>query len=208
MQNSPHDLVNIDLFNRNLVNTDSVDIDTMGAKEEVAIFSLRDRPEYIHELAQWHQLEWCNSGYTVTISRRVQRLRTHLQSEGLPCTWLAMQADRLVGSVSLVNYAFAQNSFTTAWLANLFVVPTQRRKGLGHQLLAYAEQQASLLGLKELFLFTPNRRQYYESHQWSFTHQSRVRGQWVDVMKKALFDAQPGLLPPSCGRSTPLNLRW
>jgi N-acetylglutamate synthase-like GNAT family acetyltransferase len=140
----------------------------------------------VHELAQWHQQEWRASGRSVPVTRRVQRLRSHLHTDTLPNTWVALQEGALVGSVSLVDYVFQEERDTSAWVANLFVVPDCRHRGLGAQLLEFAETEASHCQLQRLFLFTPNRRDFYQQHDWQFLHQARVQGQWVDVMMKAL----------------------
>ena len=166
----------------------------------VEIVALRQQPEFIHELAQWHQQEWRYSGRSVPITRRVQRLRSHLESNGLPNTWLALSTNSethrssnasLLGSVSLVDYVFQNSCDTSAWVANLFVVPEQRGKGLGAELLAFAEGQAEGLNLSRLFLFTPDHRDFYQSKRWAFVNQARVQGQWVDVMTKDLNSDRP-----------------
>lgn len=147
---------------------------------------LQQQPSFLHALAQWHQQEWRASGRSVPITRRVQRLRSHMKNDLLPNTWVAYQAHELLGSVSLVDYVFQDPSDASAWIANLFVLPQLRGRGLGRQLLAHAEQEAQDLDLQRLFLFTPTQRTFYEHQGWSFLHQARVQGQWVDVMLKRL----------------------
>ncbi len=153
---------------------------------DLTIQNLRHHTEHLHALAQWHQQEWRDGGRSVPITRRLQRLRSHLKDDALPNTWIALQDNELVGSVSLVDYVFQQEHDTSAWVANLFVIPPLRKQGLGRQLLQYAEDQAEQADLQRLFLFTPNLKAFYQQSDWDFLHQARVQGQWVDVMIKAL----------------------
>ncbi len=150
------------------------------------IFALQQYPDRIQELAEWHQVEWRASGRQVPIARRIQRLQSHLQTPGLPNTWLALEGDRLLGSVSLVDYVFHADCIPSAWVANLFVVPRFRGRGLGQHLLAHAEAVARETGLQRLYLFTPDQRQFYARRNWQFLHQARVQGQWADVMTKPM----------------------
>lgn len=137
-------------------------------------------------MARWHQREWRGYSPGVPLTRRIQRLNTHLQTGALPNTWVAQDNKVLVGSVSLVDYVFREESEASAWVANLFVVPWRRRQGLGTCLLAFAESEAARLDLKRLFLFTPDSRDFYLQHHWVCLHQVRVQGQWVDLMTKSL----------------------
>ena len=159
----------------------------------IQILSLKQQPDCIHALAQWHQCEWRGTGRSVPITRRVQRLRSHLQDEGLPNTWVAMEGEELVGSVSVVDYVFREERDASAWVANLFVVPNRRGAGLGAALLAFAEAAAHKQALQRLFLFTPDRREFYRQRGWQFLHQARVQSQWVDVMTKPLGVARAEL---------------
>jgi len=154
--------------------------------DSIQIHNLNNFPDSVPSLAQWHQQEWRGVGRVVPVTRRIQRLRSHLHDNSLPNTWIAIDGGTLVGSVSLVDYVFQEAQDTSAWLANLFVIPQYRHRGLGRRLLQFAQDQANHSDLRRLFLFTPNRRYFYQQQGWYFSHQARVQGDWVDVMVKQL----------------------
>lgn len=183
---------------------------------EVIIKNLRQCPEHLDVLAEWHQQEWPQRESSpqklgdgrqgAPMGRRYKHLKSHLDDGALPNTWVALDHDELVGSVSIVDHVFHQDKEPSAWLANLFVVPRMRNKGLGRQLLQYAEDIADSFDLQRLFLFTPDCKDYYQRQHWEFLHQARVQGAWVDVMVKPLnldlYGLQQNILPQAMEQQT------
>lgn len=152
----------------------------------VDIVALQQQPNFLDQMAALHQQEWQGNGRKVSLQGRRERLQSHLRTTGLPNTWLALHNNELVGSVSLIDYVFHSAHEPSAWVANLYVTPTWRGRGLGRRLLAFAEARGPQFRLQRLFLFTPNLRDFYQQSGWHFLHKARVQGQWVDVMMKWL----------------------
>lgn len=152
------------------------------------IQNLQQRSELLPFVAQWHQQEWHQVSGQVSIHQRMERLQKHLTPTLIPSTWIATNNGDLLGSISLVNYEHnPANDDDSAWVANLFVTPNFRGQGIGQKLLRFVEAQANQAQLQRLYLFTPNHRHFYEQQCWSFLHQSRVQGQWVDIMMKTAW---------------------
>lgn len=152
---------------------------------EISIKNLRQCSGQLSTLAQWQQHQWGGQNQS-SLDDRGQRLRSHLKDGALPNTWIALYQGEFVGSVSILKHSFHQDDRPSAWLSNLFVVPRMRNQGIGSQLVQYAEDMADSFSLQRLFLFTNEKREFYERQHWNFLYQARVSGEWVEVMEKTL----------------------
>lgn len=177
---------------------------------------LRDRPEALAQVARWHQQCWRHVGNYVDLRQRQAKLAQHVESQSLPTTWLAVQDNVPVGSVSLVQYtyskppladpsftdrtstnrsladhssadhSYAYNGRNQVWLSNLYVHPTQRRRGIGSALVSHAVRRASALNLGKLYLFTADAAAFYQQQGWRWQQRLRVQRQWVDILSLSL----------------------
>lgn len=76
-----------------------------------------------------------------------------------PTTLIAFDNHRLLGSASLVEEDLPETELLegvslSPWLANVFVVPEARGRGVGRVLVEEAAKQADDLGIEILYLFT------------------------------------------------------
>jgi GNAT superfamily N-acetyltransferase len=70
------------------------------------------------------------------------------------------------------------------WLAGLFVVPQHRRRGIGALLVAGAERQASVLGVRQLHLYTPASEGFYARLGWMVINRLDLPSGAVSIMRK------------------------
>ena len=90
------------------------------------IVNLADCPHTIPTLAQWHHEQWGDLNPQRTLEARVEKFQNHLEQDGIPTTFVAMNGDTLLGSASLVECDLHQRSDLSPWLASVFVAPEFR----------------------------------------------------------------------------------
>ena len=143
-------------------------------------------------LAAWHDAQWGHlySHWTLEVAR--SELEEHaLRTSGLPTTLLALEGDELLGSVSLVfEDAPELQEHGSPWLASLYVKPQARGRGIGAQLANAAVARARLEGVDELFLFTPEHRDFYARLGWREIARTALKGTPVDLMCIAPAEAR------------------
>ncbi|MDT9702904.1 GNAT family N-acetyltransferase, partial [Streptomyces sp. P17] len=61
---------------------------------------------------------------------------------------------QVVGTASILLQDMQTNRDLSPWLANIYLAPAARGKGLGKWLVLQVMQQAQQLGLTKLYLFT------------------------------------------------------
>lgn len=153
---------------------------------------LADAPSHVDQLADWHHAQWHEfyAGWTHDIARA--ELLTHTQCKTLPTTLVLVENDVLLGSVSLLeDDAIELSAIGNAWLASLYVKPSERGRGFGAQLVNALMQHAKNISLKEIFLFTPEHTAFYQTLGWKLLRQAHVNRQQVDVMSYQISGIAP-----------------
>lgn len=135
-------------------------------------------PEQMELLATWHHEAW-GSG---SLAERRQRLQHHLGEAAVPTSFIAFLHGQPVGSISLVHYQRLGESPSSVWIANLYVVASKRRQGIGEALLQHAKQYARQLLLPQLFLYTTDQEAYYQKRGWRVRRRGEFRRQPAVVM--------------------------
>lgn len=154
----------------------------------MAAIVVRPMIEYASEvetIAGWFYEEWRSLYSTETqasVQRRIESWCTHGK---VPTALIAVSEGHVIGTVALKEHELRQCAYSP-WLAGLFVVPAFRRQGVGELLVRAAESEAEMLGVEELYLYTPESQSYYERLGWSVIEQHQVPSGLVAVMSKAL----------------------
>jgi GNAT superfamily N-acetyltransferase len=141
-------------------------------------------PGRVDTLAAWHHAQWGHlySHWTYEVCR--DELAEHAsRQDGLPVTLLALEDGQLLGSVSLVlEDAPELQEHGSPWLASLYVKPEARGRGFGAALARAAVARAAAEGVGELFLFTPEHREFYARLGWKPVARTALKGTPVDLM--------------------------
>jgi GNAT superfamily N-acetyltransferase len=72
------------------------------------------------------------------------------------------------------------------WLANLYVDPAFRRRGIGSALVRAAEDAVRAAGHPRLHLYTPNQERLYAALGWRVVERDVYDGEDVAVMVREL----------------------
>ncbi|MEM7027031.1 MAG: GNAT family N-acetyltransferase [Pseudomonadota bacterium] len=151
------------------------------------IFDLKDCPQHIPQLAAWHHVEWSDMNPGQTLKRRVEKMQQYLKDDFVPSTYVAIKADQLVGSAAIVEYDMKIKG-CTPWLASVYVDKTYRNKGVGSGLVTHAMQQAKLNKVDTLYLFTPDRADFYLYLGWQVKSIEPYYGNNVTIMYYNTFN--------------------
>ena len=119
-------------------------------------------------VAQYWEFEGILDFAPDAVQAQLERL---LSSPSLGAVWVALEAQRSVGYLSLVYVFSLEHRGITAEIDEFFVVPEHRASGLGSQLLAEAEAESVRHGCTNISLQigSSNRRanEFYRRHGYS-----------------------------------------
>ena len=92
----------------------------------------------------------------------------HSQTPGaLPITFVAVEGERLLGTVSLWRCDLISRQDLYPWMAALYVAPEARGQGLAGKLQQHVIGYARAQGYTELFLYSAC-RDFYEHFGWQY----------------------------------------
>ncbi|WP_448942601.1 GNAT family N-acetyltransferase [Klebsiella michiganensis] len=92
----------------------------------------------------------------------------HSQTPGaLPITFVAVEGERLLGTVGLWRCDLISRQDLYPWMAALYVVPEARGQGLAGKLQQHVIGYARAQGYTELFLYSAC-RDFYERFGWQY----------------------------------------
>jgi predicted N-acetyltransferase YhbS len=154
------------------------------------IENLQLHREFIPAIARWHFESWGPLTGARTLDGYTRLLEVAAKSSGIPSVLVALLDDVLVGSVSLVASDMSIRPALTPWLAQLFVAPEHRRKGIGMALVRAASERIRSLGFRWLSLYTSGGLpQYYEKLGWAIEERVEYLGDERTVMRRDLLQA-------------------
>jgi GNAT superfamily N-acetyltransferase len=153
-----------------------------GPTDSIRIEYLADRPEFIPTLARWHYQEWGSDRPDDSAENRIALLNERIGRDHLPLTFVALKADELVGSASLIEHDIDNRQELTPWLASVFVAPEQRRRGIGGALVRRIVDETATLGIPRIYLYTYKSVPFYSTLGWSFMELTVYRGKEVSIM--------------------------
>ncbi len=150
------------------------------------IVNLSERPEFVDILAAWHYREWGDLYPAETQEGFKKDLLTCLSPEAVPATFIAINNNVLLGSISILHKDMDIDELWSPWLGNLYVNPDYRQQGIGKQLIHHLLAYCATHEVKQLYLFTPASRSYYENLGWQVIQSLDYQGQKVDIMHLTL----------------------
>jgi len=143
---------------------------------------LADHWEAVPLLADWHHREWTE----FTLESMAAELRTHTGRRQIPTTFVAIENGRVIGSTSLLTADLVGWEHLTPWVASVFVAPDCRGRGVGRALIARAVEEARLLGLPVVYLYTAGQQAYYARLGWTPLERGQYRAKEIVIMHRVL----------------------
>lgn len=112
--------------------------------------------------------------------------------DSLPLAFVAFIEGQPAGTVSLLPEDMEGGSLSrsiqimTPWLADLFVIPEYRGRGIGSALIERIEAEAKSLGFDIIYLYTEDCINLYDSLGWIVLEKTRYAELNVTIMEKKL----------------------
>lgn len=150
------------------------------------IVNLKEIPQIIPLLAEWHHNQWSYLNPQSTLEKRIRKLQRSLCDDLIPSTFVALESDEVLGSASMVAHDMETHMEYSPWLASVFVPPDHRRRGVGSKLVSHTMAVARDNNLDTLYLFTPNRESFYRRLGWSTLEKEPYKGVTVSIMRITL----------------------
>jgi GNAT superfamily N-acetyltransferase len=146
------------------------------------IQALRDRPEFIGQVAALIHNEWPYEFEGISLQAWTEQFQT---LEGLDrTTFIAIEDSRLLGTACLDIEDLPERPDLSPWLASVYVIPEARSRGLGSQLVRAVEQEAWNQGVPRLHLQTPEHENYYAQQGWTTLEHLQAWNKNVALMCK------------------------
>jgi GNAT superfamily N-acetyltransferase len=93
----------------------------------------------------------------------------------------------ILGSASLIAHDMDTRPDLSPWLASVFVAEQHRGKGIGTALVRRVVQEAGMLGVANLYLFTtPDMYGFYARLGWTLIEHTHYRGYRQIVMTRSI----------------------
>lgn len=128
------------------------------------IIPLYQAPQYSEQVTDWL---WRAFGCQESRAFFASVVATSQQKGALPLTFIAVDGERLLGTVGLWRCDLISRQDLWPWLAALYVDESQRGKGLGEILQNHAINYARDQGFNTLYLYSACRN-YYERFGWHY----------------------------------------
>jgi predicted N-acetyltransferase YhbS len=134
---------------------------------DMKIEPLSMHTSFISIIAKLHFTQWKELTGASTEKKYIAMLNKFASTELIPATLVAVRDNELLGSVNIVDCDMEIRSELYPWLAQLFVFPKERKKGIGSSLVRAAVNRCQRLGLKALYLYTSGTLpEFYKSIGW------------------------------------------
>ncbi|MCD1295534.1 N-acetyltransferase [Methanocella sp. CWC-04] len=148
----------------------------------IVFSSVSESPEVQGIVAQWLWSFWGNTrNYEFYRS-----LVAHCKADDIPMMYVAYHDGMPVGTVALLRADLFSRQDLFPWMADLYVLPEYRSKGIGSALQDFVLKKAKELGYGTIYLYTPLTG-YYEKKGWEYMGNEMERdGEIVRIYKKKI----------------------
>jgi len=149
----------------------------------MGIINLSKQPGYIPTLAKWHHSEWSYLNPQENVQKRIDKMQTFLCSKLIPSAFIYKFSNELAGSAAIVENDMDTRMDLSPWLAGVYVAPVFRNKGIGSDLVRHVMGKAQNAGVESLYLFTPDKENFYQRLGWSLLAKDVYHKYPVTVME-------------------------
>lgn len=157
----------------------------------MTIHTLNRIPRFLPEIAGWHQAEWGHLNPGRDLDTLVHQMHEYLTEAPIPIMFVWCENGRPGGTSSLIAHDMDTHPEWSPWLANVYVHPDLRGRGVGGRLVAAVMEHARGLGLQTLYLFTTDQEEYYRRMGWRRVCREDYLGEPVTIMVYTFGHTEP-----------------
>ena len=138
------------------------------------VVALAEHPAALPVVAGWLHDEWWGA-WGLSLAQAQAGLRARMQHRALPLALLALAGDLPVGTASLVHDEHPLDAGTICSLADVYVAPAWRQRGVGRLLCSRAVELAQTLQPHPTGLYTRDTEAFYRHLGWTKLLDTPVR---------------------------------
>jgi GNAT superfamily N-acetyltransferase len=150
--------------------------------EVIRIESIADYPHLVETIARWHWEEWGHADPAGSLESWTEGLMERTNRDMIPTSYVALDRDELLGSVTLVDRDMSTRPDLSPWLAGVYVKPERRGQGVGSALVRHAVAKVGEMGIGRLYLYTSPAREFYDKLGWRHVANDYYEGQPVSIL--------------------------
>jgi GNAT superfamily N-acetyltransferase len=154
---------------------------------------LNDYPDDIKTVAKWHYDRWQNILPDFTLDSYTEFLFSHYRRGGIPTMFAAIENNLVIGTAALDDDDMDSHPNLSPWLVSLYVDIKYRKQGVGSALINRVIDEARSSGVKNLYLFTPDREFYLGRFGWKLFFKENYYGDMMSVMVREISPHAPSL---------------
>jgi GNAT superfamily N-acetyltransferase len=148
----------------------------------ITFSSLADHPELKDLVARWLWSFWGAPGNF----EFYRSMTEHCLKDDFPMVYIAFINGTPVGTVAMLRADLFSRQDLYPWMADLYVPPEYRSKGIGSALQDFVLEETMRQGFERIYLYTPLKG-YYEKKGWEFVGEEMDRDcSIVRIYKKEL----------------------
>lgn len=147
------------------------------------IENLSENPALIPVVARWIYDEWRHLIPQDSLEAWTRHFTDRLCRRRIATTFLAFNQKDPAGSASLVAHDLDIRENLSPWLAEVYVRPEYRQRGIGSALVQRVVREAEVLDVQTLYLYTFDREAFYERLGWAVMEQTEYRGKPITIMR-------------------------
>jgi GNAT superfamily N-acetyltransferase len=151
----------------------------------LAIVTLSDRPDLLTTVATWVYEQWWSHLPAHNPETLANALSERRASDHIYESFVALLDSVPVGTATVLDHDVdtERRSDLSPWLAAVYVIPEARRQGIGEQLVTQATAFTRSRGFETVYLWTIDRRHWYEQLGWQLLEQFESKGALVSILK-------------------------
>jgi N-acetylglutamate synthase-like GNAT family acetyltransferase len=151
---------------------------------------LKNKMEHMETINRWLYNQW---GYHDSDGSEekwlIDRKDKLNNSKLLPIIFIALEEETPIGTASIVKSDMKTHPELEPWLANVYVKEDKRGNGFGTKLVKRGLKESKLNNFKKLYLFTPDKKKFYQKIGWKLYKHEEYRNEMVEIMKYSLQGA-------------------
>jgi GNAT superfamily N-acetyltransferase len=149
---------------------------------DIFFSSITEHPELHDTIAKWLWGFWG----TPKNLEFYRSLVSHCKADDIPMIYVAFFDRKPAGTVALLRADLFSRQDLFPWMADLYVCPEFRLKGIGSALQDFILNKAKEMGYREAYLYTPLKG-YYEKKGWEYLGDEMDRdSEIVRIYKKKI----------------------
>jgi len=147
---------------------------------------LADHQNLIPTISAWFYHEWSYLYPERTSNDVTKSIAERINKDSIPMALVALEGNELLGTVCLKIHDMDSRPDLSPWLADLYVKKSCRRNGIGSALVKAIEKKAVQLGIRRLYLYTPDSEKFYTGLDWVVKETKNYHNVRVTVMEKEI----------------------